>query len=49
MMLANARGTIWRLTPDMRLSRTWSGGERPDRLALAKQLLGSLVEQVERG
>jgi transcription-repair coupling factor (superfamily II helicase) len=46
LKLVNAPKSPWRLTPDMRLLRTWQGDkEKADRLLLAKGLLGDLLSQ----
>jgi transcription-repair coupling factor (superfamily II helicase) len=49
LKLVNKKGTLWRLTPDMRLVRTWSETERPGRLPLARRLLGELLDAAEKG
>jgi transcription-repair coupling factor (superfamily II helicase) len=43
MRLVNAKNSAWKLTPDMRLQRTWTAGERDQRLVLAKKLLEDLA------
>jgi len=43
MELVNRKKSPWRLTPDMRLSRGWLDGERPDRLPIARKLLEELL------
>ena len=43
MELVNTKRSPWRLTPDMRLSRSWQVAERPDRLKIARKLLEELV------
>jgi transcription-repair coupling factor (superfamily II helicase) len=43
MRLVNAKNSPWKLTPDMRLSRAFTAGERDQRLALAKKLLAELL------
>ncbi len=43
MKLVNAKRSPWRLTPDMRLSRSFSIEDRADRLKLAQRLLAELL------
>ena len=43
MKLVQAKGSPWKLTPDMRLQRTFVAGEREQRLAVAKKLLADLL------
>ncbi len=48
LKLVNAPKSLWRLSPDMRLSRSFMNeAERKDRLALAKKLLRELLLQAE--
>ncbi len=49
MKLVAAKGSPWRLTPDMRLQRTYQPGEREQRLAVAKKLLGDLLAAATSG
>jgi transcription-repair coupling factor (superfamily II helicase) len=44
LALVNKKGSPYKLTPDMRLQRTFSGGEDKDRLAAAKRCLLELRE-----
>jgi transcription-repair coupling factor (superfamily II helicase) len=48
MKLVNAKNSPWKLTPDMRLSRGFSGAERETRLPLAKKLLGELLSAAQK-
>ncbi len=48
MDLVNKKRSPWRLTPDMRLSRSWQEAERPDRLKIARKLLEELVSSTKR-
>jgi len=48
MKLVNAKNSPWKLTPDMRLSRGFSVGERESRLPLAKKLLGELLAAAQK-
>ena len=43
MRLVNAKNSPWKLTPDMRLLRTFVAGERDQRVEVAKKLLADLV------
>ncbi|MSP61274.1 MAG: transcription-repair coupling factor [Myxococcales bacterium] len=43
MELVNRKRSPWRLTPDMRLSRTWQEAERPDRLKIARKVIEELL------
>jgi transcription-repair coupling factor (superfamily II helicase) len=43
MRLVSGKTSPWKLTPDMRLSRSFSAQERDERLPLAKKLLEHLV------
>ncbi|MCS6915067.1 MAG: transcription-repair coupling factor [Myxococcales bacterium] len=50
MKLVSARRSPWKLTPDMRLVRTWqSDQERRDRLQLARSILAELLAQATAG
>jgi transcription-repair coupling factor (superfamily II helicase) len=44
MKLVSQKGSLWKLTPDMRLQRAFQGNERERRLESARQLLATLVE-----
>jgi transcription-repair coupling factor (superfamily II helicase) len=44
MKLVAAKGSLWKLTPDMRLQRAFQGNERDRRLEVARELLGALVD-----
>jgi transcription-repair coupling factor (superfamily II helicase) len=43
MRLVQAKGSRWRLTPDMRLSYAFDDAERRDRLAAARERLGEVL------
>jgi transcription-repair coupling factor (superfamily II helicase) len=43
MRLVNAKNSPWKLTPDMRLMRTFVAGEREQRVQVAKKLLTDLL------
>jgi len=43
MRLVNAKNSPWKLTPDMRLQRTFVAGERDQRVQVAKKLLTDLL------
>ena len=43
MKLVSQKNTAWRLSPDMRLSRAFTGNERERRLEVAREALGALV------
>ena len=43
MRLVNAKNSPWKLTPDMRLQRTFVAGERDQRVQVAKKLLADLL------
>jgi transcription-repair coupling factor (superfamily II helicase) len=45
MKLVQKKGSPWKLTPDMRLSRNFVQGEREKRLEVAKALLSELLTQ----
>jgi transcription-repair coupling factor (superfamily II helicase) len=45
MKLVQKKGSPWKLTPDMRLSRNFVQGEREKRLEVAKALLSELLSQ----
>jgi hypothetical protein len=45
MKLVAAKNSPWKLSPDMRLQRAFTLGERNQRLTLAKQLLDDLLHQ----
>ncbi len=44
MKLVAQKGSTWKLTPDMRLSRAFQGNEKDRRLEVAKQVLSALVD-----
>ena len=44
LRLVNEKRSLWRLTPDMRLSRNWLDAEKPQRLKIAKGLLADLLK-----
>jgi transcription-repair coupling factor (superfamily II helicase) len=44
MKLVAQKGSLWKLTPDMRLQRSFQGNERERRLEVARQLLAALVD-----
>ncbi len=44
MKLVSQKGSTWRLSPDMRLSRAFQGNEKERRLEVAKQALAALVD-----
>jgi transcription-repair coupling factor (superfamily II helicase) len=48
LKLVQAEGSPWKLTPDMRLMRSFVAGERDQRLAVAKKLLGDLLASAAR-
>jgi transcription-repair coupling factor (superfamily II helicase) len=48
MRLVNAKNSPWKLTPDMRLQRTFLGGERDQRVQLAKKLLSDLLASAKK-
>jgi transcription-repair coupling factor (superfamily II helicase) len=48
MRLVNSKNSPWKLTPDMRLTRSFTAGEREQRLALAKQLLTHLLSTAKK-
>jgi transcription-repair coupling factor (superfamily II helicase) len=45
MKLVQAKNSPWKLTPDMRLQRTFLQGEREQRLTVAQKLLSDLLAQ----
>ncbi len=45
MKLVQKKGSPWKLTPDMRLQRTFVAGEREQRLEVAKKLLADLLAE----
>jgi hypothetical protein len=45
MELVNGKRSPWRLTANMRLSRSFREAERPDRLQLARALLEELLDR----
>ncbi|HZS35636.1 MAG TPA: TRCF domain-containing protein, partial [Polyangia bacterium] len=45
MKLVQAKNSPWKLTPDMRLQRTFLAGEREQRLDVARKLLSDLLAQ----
>ena len=47
LRLVNEKKSLWRLTPDMRLSRHWLEAEKADRLKMAKVLLSDLLKQAK--
>jgi transcription-repair coupling factor (superfamily II helicase) len=48
MKLVNAKSSPWKLTPDMRLQRSFGAGERDQRLPVAKKLLADLLATAKR-
>jgi transcription-repair coupling factor (superfamily II helicase) len=48
MRLVNAKNSPWKLTPDMRLLRTFLSAERDQRVQLAKKLLSDLVATAKK-
>jgi transcription-repair coupling factor (superfamily II helicase) len=48
MKLVQQKGSPWKLTPDMRLGRTFLKPESGQRLEVAKKLLGDLLASVPR-
>ncbi len=46
MKLVAQKNSLWRLTPDMRLQRAFTGNERERRLEVARQLLSQLLDSV---
>jgi transcription-repair coupling factor (superfamily II helicase) len=46
MKLVSAKGSTWKLSPDMRLSRAYQGNEKERRLEVAKQVLAALIDAV---
>ncbi|MGZ3404916.1 MAG: transcription-repair coupling factor, partial [Polyangia bacterium] len=48
MRLVNAKNSPWKLTPDMRLQRTFVAGERDQRVQVAKKLLSDLLASAKK-
>jgi len=48
MRLVNAKNSPWKLTPDMRLQRSFLGAERETRVQLAKKLLADLLATAKK-
>ncbi len=48
MKLVNAKNSPWKLTPDMRLQRTFVAGERDQRVQVAKKLLADLLATAKK-
>ncbi|HEY1585503.1 MAG TPA: TRCF domain-containing protein, partial [Polyangia bacterium] len=48
MRLVNAKNSPWKLTPDMRLQRTFVAGERDQRVQVAKKLLTDLFATAKK-
>ncbi|MCU1278457.1 MAG: transcription-repair coupling factor, partial [bacterium] len=48
MRLVNAKNSPWKLTPDMRLQRTFVAGERDQRVQVAKKLLTDLLATAKK-
>ncbi|MDB4969999.1 MAG: transcription-repair coupling factor [Myxococcales bacterium] len=48
MRLVNAKNSPWKLTPDMRLLRTFLSAERDQRVQLAKKLLSDLLATAKK-
>ena len=48
MRLVNAKNSPWKLTPDMRLLRTFIAAERDQRVQLAKKLLSDLLATAKK-
>jgi transcription-repair coupling factor (superfamily II helicase) len=47
LRLVNEKRSLWRLTPDMRLTRHFAEAEKPDRLKIARALLADLLRQAQ--
>jgi transcription-repair coupling factor (superfamily II helicase) len=47
MKLVQTKSSPWKLTPDMRLQRTFQPAEREQRLEVAKKLLAELLAQAQ--
>ena len=48
LRLVNAKNSPWKLTPDMRLQRTFVAGERDQRVQVAKKLLTDLLATAKK-